>query len=505
MLDWTSRYRSDRMAKIWRDEEKYRIWKDIEAAVSEGWAKIGVVPPKVAEEIRKVKVKPEEVREEELKTRHEVTAFVRVIERKVSESSRRFVHLGVTSSDIMDTAFSIQIIRSIDYLISAIEDVEHVLKELAEKYKYLVAVGRTHGVHAEPTTLGMRFLSHYAEFRRVRRFFIFARENLRFGKISGAVGIYNTVPPEVEEYALEKLGLKPEPVPTQVVPRDRYALFVFACSFLAAAIERIALNIRISQVTEIGELMEPFEEEQMGSSVMPHKKNPVLSENLTGIARVIRSSVIPVLENIPLIMERDISHSSVERIIFPQVCILSDFALARLKLLLEGIKVEEDKIKQNLEISKGMILSSMALFEMVNAGYDREKAYRIIQKASFSVAEGKFPDFKTALINFVEKEDKKLAQTLSEKLQMVQPKYIDYIFERVLSMPIEIKVSKREDVFDPEGKTIADKLKNLGINVQDVRVSKTYKVKTREIPDSKIFEFFVNPIIEEFTVDIQEY
>lgn len=504
MLDWISRYRSDRMLKIWQDEEKYRIWRDIEVAVLEGWAKLGVIPQKIADEVRRVEIKPEEVKQEEFKTKHEVTAFVRVIEKKVSENARKFVHLGITSSDVMDTAFSIQILRSIDYIVDGIRLLENVISNLAEKYKHVVAVGRTHGVHAEPTTLGVRFLSHYAEFRRVRKFFLFARENLRFGKISGAVGIYNTVPPEVEAYALEKFGLKPEPVPTQVVPRDRYAYFIVACSLLSSAIERIALNIRISQMTEIGEMTEPFEEEQMGSSIMPHKKNPVLSENLTGIARTIRSAVVPALENISLLMERDISHSSAERIIFPQVCILSDFALSRLKLLLEGLKVDEDKIKKNLEISMGMILSSRALFEMVVAGYDREKAYKTIQKASFSVIDGKFPDFKTALISMLEKEDKKIAQIVSEKLELVKPQYIDYIFDRASSMPFEIKVMKRDDVFDPEGKTIADRLRKIGVNVKDIRVAKSYLISSYKDVDSDLIDFFVNPIVEDYTVELKE-
>lgn len=503
-MDWITRYKSDRMLKIWRDEEKYKIWRDIESAILEGWANLGVVPPKVPEEIKKVEIKPEEVKEEEFKTRHEVTAFVRVIEKKVSEGARRFVHLGVTSSDIMDTAFSIQCLKSCDFIIQGVQDVEDVLKDLSERYRSFIAVGRTHGVHAEPTTLGMKFLSHYAEFRRVRKTLLFARENMRFGKISGAVGIYSTVPPEVEEYALAKFGLKPEPVPTQVVPRDRYALFVLGCSLLASAIERLALNIRISQMTEISEMMEPFQEEQMGSSVMPHKRNPVLSENLTGISRVIRSTCIPVLENIPLLMERDISHSSAERVLFPQMCVLSDFALMRLKLLLEGLKIDENKVRENLEISKDMILSSRALFEMVLSGYDREKAYKIIQKASFSVVEGKFPDFKSALISMLEKEDRKMAQIISERLKSVKLQYVDFIFDKALSLPIEIQVRKKEDVFDPEGKTIAEKLRKIGVAVKDVRVAKSYIVKPGGQINGELFDFFVNPVVEDYTVELKE-
>lgn len=504
MFEWITRYRSERMIKIWQDEEKYRIWKDIETAVLEGWAKLGIVPPKVVEEVRDVEVKPEEVRQEELKTRHEVTGFIRVIEKKVSEEARKYIHLGITSADVMDTATTIQLIRSCDYLIEAIQEVERVLRNLAERYKYVVSVGRTHGVHAEPITLGLRFLSHYAEFRRVRRLFVFARENMRFGKISGAVGVYNTVPPEVEEHVLSKFDLKPEPIPTQVIPRDRYAVFVFACSLLASAIERIALNIRISQMTEIGEIVESFEEHQTGSSVMPHKKNPVLSENLTGIARAIRSALIPALESIPLLMERDISNSSVERIIFPQICMLSDFALKRLKILLEGMRVDEERVRKNIELSGGMILSSRALFELVVGGYDREKAYRLVQRASFSVIEGKYRNFKEALVALLEKEDKRLSQIISEKLEIEKPKYVDYIFERVLSMPVEIKVTKKEDVFDPEGKTIAERLRKIGIGVKDVRVGKFYVVKPENEIDSDMIEFFVNPVVEEYRLYLEE-
>lgn len=504
MLDWLTRYRSDRMMRIWRDEEKYRIWRDIEVAVLEGWARLGVVPSKVADEVRRVEIKPEEVRQEELKTKHEVTAFVKVIENKVSENARRFIHFGITSADIMDTATSIQLIRSCDYLVEGVQEVENTLKNIAEKYKHLVAVGRTHGIHAEPTTLGVRFLSHYAEFRRVRKILLFARENLRFGKISGAVGVYNTVPPEVEEYALAKFDLKPEPVPTQVIPRDRHAFFIIACSLLASAMERVSLNIRISQMTEIGEIFESFEEGQTGSSIMPHKRNPVLSENISGIARAIRSAVVPALENIVLLMERDISHSSVERVIFPQVCILSDFALTRLKVLLEGMRIDERNIAKNLQLSGGTILSSRALYEMIAAGYDREKAYRIIQKASFAVSEGKFPDFKTAITSLLEKEDKRITQLISEKLEIVEPKYIDHIFERVLSMPIEVKVKKRDDVLDPEGRTIAERLRKLGIDVKDVRVGKSYVIKPKGELNSEMIDFFVNPIVDEYTVELVE-
>jgi adenylosuccinate lyase len=504
MLGWLTRYKSERMLKIWSEEEKFNIWKEIEVAILEGWANFGVVPSSVPEALKKVSISPDEVRKEEEKTRHEVTAFVNALSKKVSPDVARFIHLGVTSSDIIDTALSIQIKRSLKILIEDIEAVEKVLLYLAEKYRDLISVGRTHGIHAEPTTLGMKFLSHFAEFRRARRRLILADEEISFGKISGAVGVYNTVSPEVEEYVLSKFGLKPEPVATQIVPRDRHAFFILSASLLASAIERLALNLRLHQILEIDELREPFEEEQTGSSVMPHKRNPVVSENLTGIARIIRSAVVPALENIALFMERDISHSSVERVILPQICILLDYALVRLKILLEGIQVNESKVKANLDMSKNLILSSRALFELVLAGVPRDKAYKIIQKVAFDVIEGKAPDFKTALISYLEKEDKKLASIISEKLYLVKPNYISLIFSRAKNMPFEIKVKKKPEVFDPEGKAIKDKLEKLGYHVEDIRVGKVFEIRAQNGRKDMIENFFINPIVETYEMELKE-
>ncbi len=490
--------------KIWGEEEKFNIWKEIEVAVLEGWVKMGVIPHHVPDEVRKVSVSPDEVKKEESRTRHEVTAFVRVLESKVPQDVARFIHFGLTSSDVMDTALSIQIKRSCRILIEAVEGVESVLLSLAEKYKDTVSVGRTHGIHAEPTSLGLKFLSHYAEFRRARKRLMIAEDEVSFGKISGAVGVYGTIPPEVEEYVLEKFGLKPEPVATQVIPRDRYAFFTLACALLAGAIERVALNLRIYQITEIDEIREPFEDEQMGSSVMPHKRNPILSENLTGLSRVIRSAIVPVLENIPLFMERDISHSSVERVVFPQICILLDFALRRLKVLLEGIQVNEEKIKENLQLSRGLIMSSRALFELVLAGIPRERAYKIVQKASFEVVEGKEKNFISSLLKILEKEDKKVVDKIKDKLKSFELKHKDDIFERVLSLPFEVKVRKRKDVFDPEGKVIADNLRKLGYDVKDVRVGKIYEVKVKDMKRDFIENVLVNPIVEDYEINLKE-
>ncbi|GBD03393.1 Adenylosuccinate lyase [bacterium HR19] len=504
MLGWITRYKSDRMMKIWSEEEKFRIWKEIEVAVLEGWAKLGVVPPSVPAELKKVDVKPEEVRQEEIKTRHEVTAFVRTLEKKVSPTTARFIHFGLTSSDVIDTSLSIQMRNSIRLLIEGIEGIEKILLELAERYKDVIGVGRTHGIHAEPISIGIKFLSHFAEFRRARRRLLIAEEEISVGKISGAVGIYSTVPPEVEEYVLQKFGLRPETVATQVIPRDRHAFFGLACALLAGAIERIALNLRLHQITEIDEIREPFEEEQTGSSVMPHKRNPILSENLTGISRIIKSSVTALLENIPLFMERDISHSSVERVILPEICILLDFALGRLKLLLEGIQVNEDKIKQNLQISKNLILSSRALSELVMLGFDREKAYKLIQKASFDTIEGKFDDFLSALIHYIEKEDKKTAEKLKEKLTPLKLPYINQIFVRAENMPVEVKVKKRRDIFDPEGKAIKDRLTKLGYDVRDVKVGKVFEIWMKNHRKEMIEDVFVNPIVETYEIEIKD-
>ncbi len=503
MLEWITRYKSERMIKLWSDEEKYKIWKEIEVAVLDGWAKLGVVPYEAVEELKKVQIKPEEVKNEEIKTRHEVTAFVKVLENKIPKKYAKFVHLGITSSDIMDTAFSIQIKRACRIIREGTQAVEKVLLDLAEKYKNLQAVGRTHGIQAEPMPFGLKFLSHYAEFRRVTRKLILAEEEVSYGKISGAVGIYNTIPPEIEEYVLSKLGLNPEPIATQVVPRDRYAFFILVLSLLASAIERMALNLRLYQISEIDEVREPFGEGQTGSSIMPHKKNPVLSENLCGIARVIRSTATVALENIALFMERDISHSSAERITFPQVCILSDFALMRLKLLLEGLFINEEKIKENFENSKGLILSSKILLELVLQGMDREEAYKIIQEASFQVIDKKFPDLKTAIYSILQKQDRKLAENIKSKFEeFTYSPYIKNIYERVSTPIVELKVRKKREVFDPEGKAIADRLRKLGYDVKDVRVGKTYKVYTKADYES-FKDIFFNPLIEEVSIQLE--
>ena len=374
------RYTRAEMARIWEPENRYRIWFEIEVLAAEAMAELGVVPKSAVNAIRaRGKVEPARIDEIEKTTKHDVIAFLTNVAEHVGEEAR-FLHQGMTSSDVLDTCLSVQLVQAADILIADVDKVLAALKRRAIEHKATVCIGRSHGIHAEPTTVGVKLLGHYAEFRRNRARLVAARTEVATCAISGPVGTFATVDPRVEAYVAAKLGLAPEPVSTQVIPRDRHAAFFSALAIVASSVERLATEIRHLQRTEVREAEEYFSPGQKGSSSMPHKRNPVLTENLTGLARLVRSAVIPALENVTLWHERDISHSSVERGIGPDATVTLDFALNRLARVVEELVVYPERMKANLETLGGLVFSQRVLLELTQAGLARETAYEIVQR-----------------------------------------------------------------------------------------------------------------------------
>jgi len=376
------RYSRPAMRELWTLENKFRVWLEVELAVTKAWTEMGRVPQEACDEIHaKADFELDRILEIEETTKHDVIAFLTAVEEKVGPSSR-YIHLGCTSSDIVDTANGVLLTRAGDILAEGIDRILCVLKDMAHKHKGLICMGRTHGIHAEPTTYGLKFTGFYAEFMRHKERFEAARENIRVGKLSGAVGTFAANDPELEERTCAILGLKPDPHSTQVVQRDRYAQFFTALAMLAGGIERLGLELRHLQRTEVLEVEEGFSKGQKGSSAMPHKKNPISAENLCGLARVIRSNSVAAMENQALWHERDISHSSVERVIMPDTTALMDYMLHRMSGVLECLVVKEDNIQRNLMGSFGLFYSQRVLGMLINAGLKRQEAYEMVQKVA---------------------------------------------------------------------------------------------------------------------------
>jgi adenylosuccinate lyase len=378
------------MAAIWAPENRYRIWFEVEALAAEGMARAGLIPEEAARNIRE-KGTPklaamnaadvERIDAIERETRHDVIAFLTWLAEAVGPDSR-FVHQGMTSSDVLDTTLSVQLTQAADILIADIDAVLAALKTRAMEHKYSLTIGRSHGIHAEPTTFGVKLAGHYAEFARNRDRLVAARKDIAVAAVSGAVGTFAHLDPSVEVYVAEKLGLTPEPVSTQVIPRDRHAAFFCTLGVIASGVERLATEVRHLQRSEVREAEEFFHPGQKGSSAMPHKRNPVLSENLCGLARIVRSAVVPALENVTLWHERDISHSSVERMIGPDATVTLDFALMRLAGMIEKLLIYPDRMKANLESLGGVVHSGEVLLALTRAGILREDAYRIVQSCA---------------------------------------------------------------------------------------------------------------------------
>jgi len=374
------RYARKEIKEIWNEKNKYQIWLEIEIAAAQAMENLKLIPKGVAAKVkRKAIINVDRIHKIESKVHHDVIAFLTSINEKVGPEGR-FLHKGMTSSDVLDTCLNIQLLQSGKIILKDIDDLLKVLKNKALKYKKTVCIGRSHGIHAEPTTFGLKLASFYEEFKRNKKRMKSAIDEISTCAISGAVGTFANVDPGVESYVAKKLKLRVEPISTQIIPRDRHAYYFSTLGIIAGSIERVATEIRNLQKTEIGEVGEFFGKNQKGSSAMPHKKNPILSENLTGLARMIRSYVMPALENISLWHERDISHSSVERNIAPDSTITLDFALNRLKNLLKNMNVYPKKMLDNLSITKGLIFSQRVMIELTKYGFSREKAYLLVQK-----------------------------------------------------------------------------------------------------------------------------
>ena len=374
------RYSRKELKEIWDEKNKYKIWLDIEIAAAQAMEKLKIIPKGVAAKVRrKAKINVDRIHKIEKKVHHDVIAFLTSVTEKVGMEGR-FLHVGMTSSDVLDTCLNIQLLQSGKIIIKDIDEILKILKNKSLKYKKTVCIGRSHGIHAEPTTFGLKLASFYEEFKRNKKRMENAIKEISTCAISGAVGTFANIDPKVESRVAEKFNLRVEPISTQIIPRDRHAFYFSTLGIIAGSIERLATEIRNLQKTEIQEVEEFFDKKQKGSSAMPHKKNPILSENLTGLARMVRSYVVPALENISLWHERDISHSSVERNIGPDSTITLDFALNRLKNILKNMNVYPKKMLKNLDITKGLIFSQKVMIELTKRGFSREIAYSLVQK-----------------------------------------------------------------------------------------------------------------------------
>ncbi len=428
------RYSRPEMVNIWSPETKFRIWFDIEAHACDAMAAIGVIPSGNAKAVWKAKdVEFDVARIDEIEavTKHDVIAFLTHLAEIVGSDEARFVHQGMTSSDVLDTCFNVQLVRAADILIADLDALLEALKRRAFEHKDTVRIGRSHGIHAEPTTMGLTFARFYAEMDRNRTRMLTARAEIATGAISGAVGTFANIDPHVEAHVCAKLGLTPEPISTQVIPRDRHAAFFAAMGVVASSIENVATEIRHMQRTEVLEAEEFFSKGQKGSSAMPHKRNPVLTENLTGLARLVRAAVVPALENVTLWHERDISHSSVERNIGPDATVTLDFALARLTQVIDKLVIYPENMLKNMNKFRGLVMSQRVLLALTQAGVSREDAYRLVQRNAMKVWE-EDKDFQTELL-----ADQDVMTALSEaevreKFDIgYHTKHVDTIFARV--------------------------------------------------------------------------
>jgi adenylosuccinate lyase len=373
------RYSRPAMKRVWSDENKFNKWLDVEIAVCDAWADLGVVPRKAMPKIKLARCNMKRMEEILKETHHDMTAFLGAVSESVGEESR-FIHMGLTSSDIMDTALSLQLVEAADILADDIKALIEVIARRAIEFKYTIMIGRTHGVHAEPITFGLKLAVWLEEMRRNQRRLAEARRVIAVGKISGAVGTYATVSPEVEEKACLKLGLQPASISTQILQRDLHAQFVTTLAIIASSLDKFATELRGLQKTEVHEVEEPFSSGQTGSSAMPHKRNPELGERVSGLARLIRGHSITALENIALWHERDISHSSNERIILPDSCLALDYILNVFTSVLSGLQVFPNRMKKNLELTRGLIFSQRVMLALINKGLSRQKAYELVQK-----------------------------------------------------------------------------------------------------------------------------
>lgn len=375
------RYSRPEMARVWSTENRFDSWLEVEIAACEGWAAIGRIPARAMPAIRAATYNLDRMREIEAQTKHDVTAFLKSVTELMGDEAR-FVHLGLTSSDVVDSALALQVAQATDLLLQGLDSLIETVAARALAFKDTVMVGRTHGVHAEPTTFGFKLAGWLDELRRDRLRLEEAGRQMRVGKISGAVGTHANVPPEVEEIALARLGLGPDPASTQVVSRDRHAHYLTILAVIAGSLERFAVEVRHLQRTEVREVEEPFGAGQQGSSAMPHKRNPELSERIVGLARVIRGNAVTALEAQPLWHERDISNSSAERLIFPESCLLLDYSIQLMNRIVGGMAVNPERMRRNLELTHGLVFSQRVLLALIDRGMSRSDAYDVVQRCS---------------------------------------------------------------------------------------------------------------------------
>jgi adenylosuccinate lyase len=382
------RYAPPRIREIWSDRRRFELWLEVEVLACEAWASIGRIPPKALTKILGAGFDVKKIQDVEERVGHDVVAFLTVVSESIGQPEARYLHLGLTSSDVVDTAFALQARESADAILEDLRRLREVAVELAVRHRRTLMVGRTHGIHAEPTTFGFKVAGWVAELDRSLARLEAARREVAVGKLSGPVGTHSSIDPRVEEHVCAKLDLAVDPVSTQVVSRDRHAAFMNTMAVVAASMERVALEVRHLQRTEVAEVMEPFGAEQKGSSAMPHKRNPVLAERICGLARVVRGYAAAELENVALWHERDISHSSGERVIFPDACCLVDFMALELTKVLAGLEVRPERMARNLDAGGGVVYSQRVLLALVDRGLSREEAYRIVQSAALRALDG---------------------------------------------------------------------------------------------------------------------
>jgi adenylosuccinate lyase len=424
------RYSRPAMKKVWTDENKFTKWLEVEIAVCEAWAELGVIPNEAIAKIKQARFDLKRIEQILQVTHHDMTAFVSSVAESLGEESR-FVHLGLTSSDIMDTALSLQLKEAGEIIAQDLAQATEAVKEKALTYKNTIMMGRTHGVHAEPITFGLKLALWVEEMKRDAQRLAEAQKSISVGKVSGAVGTYATVPPQVEKSACAKLGLTPAPVSTQVLSRDRHAQFVATLALVASSLEKFAIEIRSLQRTEILEAEEPFEPGQTGSSAMPHKRNPELCERLCGLARLVRGYAATAMENIALWHERDISHSSTERIILPDACLVVDYGLDRFTYIMQGLQVYPQRMKENLELTKGLVFSQRVLLALIDKGLSRQRAYELVQRNAMRAWRER-EDFGDLLKNDAEVgESLSLAELNSLFDYQYYLRYVDEIFARL--------------------------------------------------------------------------
>jgi len=425
------RYSRPEMAALWSPETRYQIWLDIETAATEAMVELGIVPEEAAKAVReRGGFDVARIDEVEREVRHDVIAFLTSLAEHVGPEAR-FVHQGLTSSDVLDTCLAVQLTRAADLLLADLDGLLAALRRRAFEHKTTPCIGRSHGIHAEPTTFGLKMAQAYAEFARARTRLEAAREEVATCAISGAVGTFANIDPRVEERVAAKLGLKPEPISTQVIPRDRHAMFFATLGVIASSVERLATEIRHLQRTEVGEAEEYFSSGQKGSSAMPHKRNPVLTENLTGLARMVRGYAVPAMENVALWHERDISHSSVERMIGPDATVTLDFALTRLTGVIDGLVVYPERMRRNLEATGGLVYSQQVLLALTKAGVARDHAYRLVQRNAMRAWSGE-GSFKDLLLADAEVTSQLSPEAINDMFRLEHHlAHVDTIFARV--------------------------------------------------------------------------